>query len=144
MTEDPEAFRRGEMFLLRTRDLINRTLADAAVAGLESVKNADDAALMVEERLKIEVPAPDMLLVVLTGDNPDDMKVILEQLVRRHLDDATIQERRHREEQIRKHERTVERFRASILATENQIRRRAEAGWRIPATPTPATPGSRS
>lgn len=39
-TDDPESYRQTQRFLLKTRNLINRTLADPSVASLDMVRNS--------------------------------------------------------------------------------------------------------
>src|SRR5438270_9536334 len=69
--EDFEAFRREQMYYVRTRDLFTRTLAEPAVNSLETIKSSDDPLRLLEENVQASMPAPTVLVVTLTGDNPD-------------------------------------------------------------------------
>src|SRR5262249_40851571 len=126
-TEDPEGFRRDQLFLLKTRDLINRTLADPSVASLEMIRNSNDPVRLLEENIKVSMETPAVIAVALTGDYPQDMEVVLNQLVKHYLDDAMVQERRGRDDGPRKLEPMAESFKAEISARERQIRLLADS-----------------
>ena len=40
--DDADAFRKSQMFLMTTRDLLSRTVNEPAIASLDMIKNADD------------------------------------------------------------------------------------------------------
>ncbi|MDB5308227.1 MAG: ywqD 1 [Gemmataceae bacterium] len=122
-----ENFRRDQMFLLKSRDLHNRTLSEPSVASLDTVKNADDAVRMLDEGIKVSDPSPQTILISLTGDNPEDLKTLLNMLVKKYIDDSTAEERRKRDDRTRRLELLLERFRLDIQAKERSIRMMAEA-----------------
>jgi capsular exopolysaccharide synthesis family protein len=123
--DDFAEYRNRQKFLLKNRDLITGVLKEPAVSSLDSVKGAvragDDPVQMIEEQLKVTVATDDMLEVTMTGNNLDDMKVILEHLVKRYVDDATAFERRQLEDQIKKNEQYAEGLRVEIENTEKAI-----------------------
>lgn len=108
--EDFEVYRRQQIFLLRTRDLFNRVLADPAVASLTYVKTSEDPVAMLEDALKVTVAAPEVLEVTLTGNHLDDMKVLLDHLIKRYVADANAVDNRGRDEQLA----SLERLRTSV------------------------------
>lgn len=119
--EDFAEYRSRQRFLLKTRDLITSVLKQPAVSSLESIKQSEDPVAMVETQLKVTVATDDVLQVSMTGDHLDDMKVILDHLVRQYIDDTTAFERRSLDEQIKKHDQYADQLRADIEATEKQI-----------------------
>jgi capsular exopolysaccharide synthesis family protein len=126
--EDFETFRKHQMFLLKTRDLINRTLADPSVASLDMVKNADDPVRLLEEGIKVDAAvAPNILTVSLNGDNPDELKKVVDVLVKKYIDDATAHERRSRDERTRKLEAFAEKLKGEIQSKDRAIRLMVEA-----------------
>ncbi|MCI0702589.1 MAG: polysaccharide biosynthesis tyrosine autokinase [Planctomycetia bacterium] len=125
--EDFAAYRRHQIFLLKTRDLITRTLADPAVASLNMVKQSDDPVQLIEDQLKVTVVADDILEVTLTGNHLDDMKVILDHLVKRYIDDATLFDRRQRDDEVKKLDRLAESLRLEIESEEKRIELRGIA-----------------
>ncbi len=119
--EDFAEYRNRQRFLLKTRDLITSVLKDPAVSSLESVKQAEDPVAMIEEQLKVTVATDDVLQVTMTGNHLDDMKVIVQHLVQRYIDDTTAFDRRTLEDQIKKHEQYADTLRAEIEGMERQI-----------------------
>jgi len=127
--DDFETFRRSQVFLLKTRDLVTRTLAEPSIASLETIKAAgDDAVKLIEDGVKIDGNAsPDILTVSMSGDNPEDMKAIIDMLIKKYVDDATAYERKGRDEKLRKLEGLAENFKAEIQSREKQITLMVEA-----------------
>ena len=135
--EDFVAFRQDQLFLLRTRDIHIRTLTDPAVQGLPSIGHlrgdantvpSDEQIKFLEEGLTTTVPSPTMIAVNLTGDNPDDLKVIVDTLVKKYMDDTVLNERGNRDAEVKKLEKLAEEFRSEISARERSIRHLAESG----------------
>lgn len=123
-----EAFRKSQMFAVQSRDLIDRTLADPAVAALETVRTAADPARLIEDGLKVDAaPSPEVLAVTLAGDRPADLTAVLDALLKRYADEAVAAARRERDDRRKELERLAEGFRAEVAAADRQIRLVAEA-----------------
>lgn len=88
-SEDFDTFRKNQVFILRTHDLLTRTIATPEVAGLATIRNSDDPVRLLEEAIKADVVAPEIISVTMTGENPDDLKKIVDNLVKKYLDDTT-------------------------------------------------------
>ncbi len=121
-TEDYENYRRNQIFILRTRDLLTRTVNDPSVASLEMVRATDDPARLVEENLSISAAAPSILAVTLKGDNIEEMKTIVNEVVRRYIDDASANDRRELDAQTKKLERLETSLKDEVEALDRQIR----------------------
>ena len=124
VNKNPENFaeyRDRQRFLLKTRDLITKTLAEPAVSSLDMVKQSGDPVTMLEEQIKVKVATDDILEVSLTGNHLDDMKVILDHLVKRYVNEATAFERKERDDQVKKLEQLSETLRIEIESMEKQI-----------------------
>lgn len=119
--DDYREYRRQQMYLLKSRDLITRTIAEPAVSSLDMVKQSDDPVQMLEDQLKVTGATEDIIEVSLTGNNLEDMKVVLDHLVKRYVDDATAFEHKDLEDQIKKLEGLAESLRVEIEAGEKQI-----------------------
>lgn len=126
--EDYESYRRNQIFILKTRELLARTASDAAVVGLEMVKSTDDPTRMLEENLSISAAAPEILAVTLKGNNLDEMKVIVDALVKRYVDDAAASDRRELLEQEKKLATAADKLKSEIEADEAHIRLLVKAG----------------
>lgn len=124
VNKNPENFaeyRDRQRFLLKTRDLITKTLAEPAVSSLDMVKQSSDPVTMLEEQIKVKVATDDILEVSLTGNHLDDMKVILDHLVKRYVNESTAFERNERDQQVKKLEQLSDTLRFEIEAMEKQI-----------------------
>ncbi|HEV3384528.1 MAG TPA: polysaccharide biosynthesis tyrosine autokinase, partial [Gemmata sp.] len=103
--ENYEDYRKKQIFILKTRDLLNRTVNDPAVASLEMIKSSDDPVRILEEYITVTAAAPSILAVTMKGNYMDDMRVVIDSLMKRYVDDATKSDRIERAEQIRKLEK---------------------------------------
>jgi capsular exopolysaccharide synthesis family protein len=120
--DDAEGFRRDQVVLVRTRDLIARTLAEPSVARLATVTAADDPVRMIEDALAADTPSPSTMSVTLTGGRPDDLRQILDALVDNYVRDAAAHERKTRDDAIRTAEAQLEHARADVRAKEEAVR----------------------
>ncbi|HEX4607528.1 MAG TPA: CpsD/CapB family tyrosine-protein kinase, partial [Urbifossiella sp.] len=125
--EDFESFRRSQMFLVKSRDLINRTLADPKIASLPTVRDTEDPVRLLEEGVRVDGSiAPDLMAAAFSGDNKDDLVKIVDGLVSRYVDEANQAVRKSqldREERLR---RLAEDLKAQITSQEVTIRKMAE------------------
>ncbi len=125
--EDFDSFRRDQMVILRTRDLIMRVVGEPSIASLETIKNSDDPVRFIEEGLTVKDTSPTTLTLTLPGDNADDLKLILDVLVKKYIDDTSIYDRSTRESQSRKLEALADRLKSEIGAKERGIRLMVDA-----------------
>jgi len=121
-SEDYDAYRREQIFILKTRDLATRTVNDPAVASLEMIRNAEDKERVIEEGLVVTAVAPTILAVTLKGNNIEEMKVIVDTLVKKYIDDATAYDRRRRDEDAKKLERMEANLKDEVESLERQLR----------------------
>lgn len=119
--EDFAEYRQRQTYLLKSRDLITRTLADPAIASLRMVQEAADPVQMLETQIRVKPVTEDLIEVTLTGDQLDDMGRILDHLVKRFIDDATIYDNRDLDEQIKKREELARQLRLEIESLHRQI-----------------------
>ncbi|HEV3438610.1 MAG TPA: hypothetical protein VG122_14695, partial [Gemmata sp.] len=120
--EDYETYRKNQIFILKTRDLLNRTVNDPAVSSLETIKSAEDPVRLLEENISATAAAPSILAVTMKGNNIDEMKTIVDALMKRYVDDATATERRDRAEQTKKLEKLQEELSQEIEGQERHLK----------------------
>lgn len=120
--EDYDAYRREQIFILKTRDLAARTVNDPAVAALPMIRDAEDKERVIEDNLSVTAVAPTILAVTLRGNSIEEMKVIVDTLVKKYVEDATALDRRRRDDEIKKLERLESSLREEIEALERQLR----------------------
>ena len=120
--EDYDSYRKNQIFIIKTRELLNRTVNDPAVASLETIKNSEDPAHMLEESITVKDSAPSIVSVTMKGNNVEDMRVIVDALMKRYVEDTTAVDRTERAEQIKKLEKMIQTMSAEIDADERKIR----------------------
>jgi polysaccharide biosynthesis transport protein len=126
-TEDFDTFRKNQVYILRTRDLFTRTLAAPEVAGLATIRNSDDPIRLLEETVKADVVAPEIISVTMSGDNPDDLKKIVDNLVKKYLDDVTNVDFRERDIRHTKFTKLYATLSAQVSDEERVIQQQARA-----------------
>lgn len=98
---DTDGFKKNQAILLKTRLLLNRVVAKPKVAQLPSVQNAADPARALEGAISVKWESPEIMAVSMTGDDPAQMKLILDTLVTEYLEDATSDEKQVREAKMK-------------------------------------------
>lgn len=96
-----ENWKKSQEVLIKTRGLLTRVVKSKPVAELSVLAGEDDPAKWVEEQLILKWPAPDVLSVSLNGDNPEQLKQILDALVTEYAKDANEAHRRDRTGRIK-------------------------------------------
>ena len=76
---------------------------------------------MIENALRVSVAAPEILEVTLTGNNIDDLRTILDKLVKGYVDDATTLDRKTRDDEIAGLDKTRLAVQAEIELQEKAI-----------------------
>ncbi len=121
-TEDYDSYRKHQIFALKSRDLLTRTVNDPAIASLDMVRNNEDPVRQLEESLTVKETAPSMLSVTLKGNNLDEMRAIVDSLMKRYVDDATADERRSRIEITKSLEKMEQELNSDIESRKHTIR----------------------
>jgi capsular exopolysaccharide synthesis family protein len=119
--DDFAEYRSRQVFLLKTRDLITRTINDPAVGQLDAIKKSDDPVRMIEEQMTVKAATDNLILVTLTGNNLEEMKVFLDRLVKVYVADAAAYDRKDVDEQIKRLEGLAESLRVEIESGEKQL-----------------------
>jgi succinoglycan biosynthesis transport protein ExoP len=125
--DDFDTFRRSQMFLVKSRDLVNRTLADPKIASLTTLKDAEDPVRLLEDGIRVDgSAAPNMMFVSFSGDNQTDLVTIVDGLVGRYVDDANAAVRKSQMDRTERLEKLITDLRAKVEVDEREIRRKAE------------------
>jgi len=120
--EDYESYRRNQIFILKTRDLLTRVVGDPSVGSLTMFKGVEDRERMIEESLMVSAAAPSILTVGLKGDNIEEMRIVIDALMKRYVEDATATDRKDRADQIKKLAELERTLKDEAEAVERQIR----------------------
>ncbi|MFO0800407.1 MAG: polysaccharide biosynthesis tyrosine autokinase [Gemmataceae bacterium] len=125
--EDFDSFRRSQMYLVKSRDLINRTIAEPKVASLQTIRESDDPVQLLETGVRVDGSvAPDLMQVSFSGNNRDDLVKIVDALVGKYVDDANNAVRKNLMDKADRLEKLIGDLRAKVEQDEREIKRKAE------------------
>ncbi len=83
-----EAFKQKQEALIRTRLLLDRVLANSDVAKLKDVQSSEDAVRYLEENIKVSWAAHELMRVRMSGDDPNQLRTILDTLIVEYIKDS--------------------------------------------------------
>jgi len=121
--DELQEFLRKQPLIIRSRDVLNRTLAEPSVASLNLVKEADDAIRLVEEGLVVRVETPTIYKISFTTDAPDEMKTLMGVLLRKYLDDANLFDRQTRDRRVAQLASLYDQLQQDIQRKDRDLRR---------------------
>ena len=124
--QDFHLYRQGQATLVKSRLVLTGAMKDPAVEGSSLLQNRSDKVAALESKLKVDFSlGTEFMRLTLEGDNPDELKQILDAVAQSYLNNAVNKKRnqlRERQEQLQKAEKSlkadVERGKRKI---ENQI-----------------------
>jgi len=124
--DELQEFLRKQPLIIRSRDVLNRTLAEPSVASLNLVKEADDAIRLVEEGLVVRVETPTIYKISFTTDAPDEMKTLMGVLLRKYLDDANLFDRQTRDRRVAQLASLYDQLQQDIQRKDRDLKRLIE------------------
>ncbi len=92
-----ENFKSNQMVLIKTRTILNRVVQDEKLKDTQLVKGADDPAKVIEDMLRLRWEAPDLMAVVMNGDRPEELKVVLDILCETFRKESSAKEKLKRQ-----------------------------------------------
>lgn len=116
-----EAFKKNQSILLRTRFLLTRVVGKPKISQLPMIQDAADPVKLIEDQIQLRWESPEILAVMLNGDDPTQLKIILDTLITEYLEDAKSDEMKHRESRLTLLEQTKTALTKQITAHENNL-----------------------
>jgi capsular exopolysaccharide synthesis family protein len=113
---DFQSYQRTQIALVKSRFVLNAALRDPEVASLGLVRDPIDPIGWLQRELLIDFSiAPEILRIALTGDQPEEAKVLVAKITKAYLDEIVKREdgkKRDRQEKLKEiHERYQENLR---------------------------------
>jgi capsular exopolysaccharide synthesis family protein len=71
-------WRETQAMLIKGRLVLNRALNQPKVRDLAIVQNSIDPVEWLEKELKVESPSPEILRITLSGDDPEELKIVVD------------------------------------------------------------------
>lgn len=116
-----EAFKKNQSILLRTRLLLTRVVGKPKISQLPMIQEAANPAKLIEDQIQLRWESPEILAVMLNGDDPAQLKIILDTLIAEYLEDAKSDEMKHRESRLTLLDQTKTALTKQITAHENNL-----------------------
>ncbi len=100
---DPEfeSFKKTQESLIKGRRLVEKVYRDPKVAQLHDIRTADDPLLYLEQSIRVRWDAPELMAVSMNGDDPKQLKIILDTILEEFVKDAVSSEGKDRSEKRR-------------------------------------------
>jgi capsular exopolysaccharide synthesis family protein len=113
---DFQSYQRTQIALVKSRFVLNAALRDPEVASLSLVRDPIDPIGWLQRELLVDFSiAPEILRIALTGDQPEEAKVLVAKITKAYLDEIVKREdgkKRDRQEKLKEiHERYQENLR---------------------------------
>ncbi len=87
--ENFDNFKKNQEAIVTTRMIIKRVVANPDVANFAMIANSDDPVKVIQDLIVLRWPTPDLMSVGMNGDNPDQLKVILESLIKEYVSESS-------------------------------------------------------
>jgi capsular exopolysaccharide synthesis family protein len=105
---DFASYRRTQMALIKSRWVLNTALRQPNVAALDTVQEHLDPVQWLEANLKVDnTLGPELVRVSLTGDDPDELKVLVQAVTKAYMEEIVNEERRNK---LSRHEHLKELY----------------------------------
>jgi capsular exopolysaccharide synthesis family protein len=128
---DPEfeSFKETQKSLIKGRRLVEKVYRDPKVAQLHDIRTADDPLRYLEESIRIRMDSPELMAVSMNGDDPKQLKVILDTILDEFVKDAESAEDKERAERRRAIQEQMAKIQRDIKAHEDSLDRATEMNF---------------
>jgi capsular exopolysaccharide synthesis family protein len=117
-----DSFKQTQMILMKTHSLLTRVVGNAKVSRLSLIQNTDDPIRYLDEQVRMRWESPEILAVVINGDDPQQLKVILDALLTEYIDEAKSDEIKLRERKRKNLESILLDLNKKITYSEGQLK----------------------
>lgn len=120
-------FQRGQLALVKNRGVLQAALSRPGVADLPVVKGQSDPVAWLEKQLRADFTvAPEILRLMIAGEDAASNRVILAAVVDAYLDETIEKERRPQTERLDRLKKLQDEYTASLADKRRAIRELAE------------------
>lgn len=133
---DFQSYQRTQVALVKSRFVLNAALRDPEVVSLSLVRDPIDPIGWVQRELVVDFSiAPEILRVALTGDQPEEMKVLVAKITKAYLDEIVKREDSKKRDRVEKLKEIHERYQENLRTKRRTLRELIEnVGSGDPAT----------
>lgn len=116
-----ERYCNRHLMFIKSREVLQAALAEPGVALLETVAASPDSLGLLRESVRAQMAGPGTIAVSMSGERVDDLKAIVDAVMRSYVRLAPAADRREREERIEKLAGIERGMRIEIESMERQI-----------------------
>lgn len=114
--------------MVKLRKVLDQALQDPRVARLNLVTTSDDPAQMLDESLTVSWPAPDLMAIGMTGNEYEEMRVLVDAVVKSFLEMAKTDENLASSNRRKLQDATLRELDEKIKARREAMERQRRAG----------------
>ncbi|MGL6075095.1 MAG: polysaccharide biosynthesis tyrosine autokinase [Fimbriiglobus sp.] len=120
---ETENFRAKQKVLIKSRQLLDRVVADPVIAKLSDIKTSDDPAKYLNENISTDWAAPGLMTVTMRGDDPKAIKQIIDIHLDTFLKDEISEEKKGRQAALSARLLDLDNTQKTINTLEENIKR---------------------
>jgi hypothetical protein len=121
--EEYEGYRKNQVLILKSRELLTRTVNDPAVSDLEMIKRSNDPVRLLEENIFVFPATPTVFAVCMKAARTDEIKIIVDTLMKCYVDHVTTIDRRERAEELLKLEKLASELDEQSVSTRREMKK---------------------
>lgn len=126
-----EGYKKNQEVLIKTRGMLARVVKSRQVSELALIKGQEDPAKWIEDQIQLKWVAPDVVSVSMNGDNPDQLRIILDAVISEYVKDANTTQKKDRMDRVQLLEKAKEEIQDQIHRFEWLIQSRSKEGLTI-------------
>ena len=130
--ENFDNFKKNQEEIVKTRMIIKRVVANPDVANFPMIAQAEDPVKSVQDLIVQRWPTPDLMSIGMNGDNPDQLKVILDSLVKEYVSESSSGMQQDRKKKLDELKLLKETLRKQIESEEASLDMQSQNG--VPTT----------
>lgn len=102
-----ENFKMNQEVLIKTRTLLTKVVQDPRVAVLPMISGSEDPVKTVDDYIGTKWPGPSLMAILMNGDQPEQLQIIMEVLVKKYIEQAKLDLQVERETQKKSIEKAM-------------------------------------
>ncbi len=123
-----QSYQRTQVALVKSRLVLNAALRSPAVAGFSIIRDSIDPVAWLQKELVVDFSvAPEILRIALSGDRPEEQKVLVEQVTHAYLEEIVNKEGNSKRERMDKLKEISDRYEDTLRRKRRTVRELSEA-----------------
>ncbi|HXG11627.1 MAG TPA: polysaccharide biosynthesis tyrosine autokinase [Gemmataceae bacterium] len=126
--QDYGVFQRTQMAMVKSRLVLNAALKQPQVADLPIIRNQAEPIEWLEKEVRADYSTgPEFLTISMSGDNPEELKILVDAITEAYLNEVVYKDHRKRLERIEQLRDLAQRYEQRLRTKRTQLRELAKA-----------------